>query len=216
MLRTTRRTMLRTTRHTMLRTTRHTMQCATQPRSTHPTHRATHRPTQRTAPPSRQGADGKPTDVRFVVLILLEHFFLFSKLLLDALVPDVPSAAVETMALQRKLVALADEHATRGTVRLLGGTAKTLGAADYDAEPPVRAELKGVDEDLDGEEPIEDHRRMSDLGLLRSFRPSTEEELGDLAQQLGQAARTKDRKKVRARPSRALQPPAVEAATLWG
>ena len=198
MLRTTRHTMQRTVQRTMQCTPRHTMQRATQPRSTYPTHRATQRPTQRTAPPSRQGADGKPTDVRFVVLILLEHFFLFSKLLLDALVPDVPSAAVETMALQRKLVALADEHATRGTVRLLGGTAKTLGAADYDAEPPSRAELKGVDEDLDGEEPIEDHRRMSDLGLLRSFRPSTEEELGDLAQQLGQADRKKDKKKVRA------------------
>ena len=134
-----------------------------------------------------------------MVLIVLEHFFLFSKLLLDALVPDVPSAAVETMALQRKLVALADEHATRGTVRLHGGAAKTLGAADYDAEPPVRGELKGVDEDLDSVEPIAAQKgRMSDLGLLRSFRPSTEEELGDLAQQLGQADRKKDKKKVRA------------------
>jgi hypothetical protein len=135
--------------------------------------------------------------MRFVVLILLEHFFLLSKLLLDALVPDVPSAAVETMALQRKLVALADEHATRGTVRLLGGGAKTLGAADYDAELKV-VELKGVDEDLDAEEPIAAHKRMSDLGLLRSFRPSTEEELGDLAQQLGRADRKKDKKKARA------------------
>ena len=136
--------------------------------------------------------------MRFVVFILLEHFFLFSKLMLDTLVPDVPSDAVETMALQRKLVALADEHATRGTVRLPGGTVKALVAANYDAEPPLRGELKPTDEDLDGEEPIAAHRRMSDLGLLRSFRPSTEEELGDLAHQLGHADRKRDRKKVRA------------------
>ena len=42
--------------------------------------------------------------MRFVVLIVLEHAFLISKLLLDALVPDVPAAALEAMAQQRKLV----------------------------------------------------------------------------------------------------------------
>ena len=39
------------------------------------------------------------------------------------------------------------------------------------------------------------HKRMSYLGLLRSFRPSSEEELSELAQQLGQAERKKDKKK---------------------
>ena len=34
----------------------------------------------------------------------VEHAFLLSKLLLDALVPDVPAAALEAMAQQRKLV----------------------------------------------------------------------------------------------------------------
>ena len=118
--------------------------------------------------------------MRFVVLIVLEHAFLLSKLLLDALVPDVPAAALEAMAQQRKLAALADEHASRGTVRLLGATAKPAGGAGYDAEPPSRAELKGVDEEPDSEEAATTHKRMSDLGLLRSFRPSSEEELGEL------------------------------------
>ena len=54
-----------------------------------------------------------------------------------------------------------------------------------------------MDEEPESEEleATTSHKRMSDLGLLRSFRPSSEEELGELAQQLGQAERKKDKKK---------------------
>ena len=37
-----------------------------------------------------------------------------------------------------------------------------------------------MDEEPEGEEAATTHKRMSDLGLLRSFRPSSEEELGEL------------------------------------
>ena len=162
-----------------------------------------------------------------VVLIVLEHFFLLAKLLVDALVPDVSSTSVETMALQVRTPASPPFAWHVGTsvplrcsasssrspmstppVALCGSlrprsstpTATTRrswasSGAEAEAETlclpsPSRHLLACLlsrharyeEEVLDAEEPIAAHRRMSDLGLLRPFRPSREEAFANLEQ----------------------------------
>jgi len=118
---------------------------------------------------------------RFVMLLVMEHVLLFGKILIDVLVPKMASGDVQEMALQRKLIDLADAHATKGTVRLglnaaaLVGVASAKGATfDDDDRGAVTGEVRAEEADFDDYEPKTQHPRMSDLGLLRSFRPGLE------------------------------------------
>ena len=123
---------------------------------------------------------------RFVMLIVMEHVLLFGKILIDVLVPKMASGDVHEMALQRKLIDLADAHATKGTVRLGLNAAALVGVAskkgttfDDDDRGAVTGEVRAEEADFDDYEPKTEHPRMSDLGLLRSFRPGLEAALAD-------------------------------------
>lgn len=123
---------------------------------------------------------------RYWLFLILEHLLLVLKLLTDGLIPDVPASRMQSLAKDRKLLDLAEASRARA----------------YNPPPPLPSGLEvdaataaaAVDQaqdDVDEVDPLKREEKMSDLGLLRSFRPVREESLGaadDLNKKLREAA----------------------------
>ena len=108
----------------------------------------------------------------FALALILEHILLLVKVVIDWAIPDVPSSKLEHLAKQRKLIALADLSRSNPS----GSPAIQAADAEAAAEAASAAEEEAVD---DAELPPDrvQQEKMSDLGLLRSFRPVAQEQL---------------------------------------
>ena len=115
----------------------------------------------------------------YALALVLEHSLLLIKLAIDWAIPDVPTARLQRLARQRKLLQLAEQSRSKPT------SATSALAADAEVAAAAAAAAEAEAED-DVEPPAERQReeKMSDLGLLRSFKPVAEEQLPQEAEEL--------------------------------